>query len=706
MKCFFTTVAVLAIILFGATQATSQIVTDTLSVQQVQLVHPDSLAAGVQSSPRVGDTVTVIGVVYAAPRITPGGPTLFALSNGFTLYIMDPNGGPWSGLNVRASDTTASNAILVTAVDTGYVVRVTGVVTQYFTTTQFEIGVLAGKWNADVMVEILDDLGKRPDPTEIALTDLVNGGPLTGIPAAQQWEGAYVVINNLKVGTVSQNTSTGRYTWTVVDGLGNAIGVYDQSIYFRGGSQGLDPNWAPPTPGTAISSIRGVITSSGQGIVIAPLYPGDIEIGSFPPSVSNLGRDIAIPNSTQPVTVTCKVEDTNPAGSITGVVLVYGQDQTEIDRITMVYDDASKIATGVIPAHGDGELIWYFIEATDNDNETAAFPGDMTLGKPFFIVRDGEPRIRDVQYTPFSNGNSGAIGGQVTLRGVVTAGSTNIGMVYMQNGVEAWSGIMLRGDDAIRNLLPGQDVTVTGIVEERFNVTTVGSATVTTDHGTVPLPDAVVFSTGDFETAIIKDGDSFAEQWEGMLSTFGPLTVTSINADAPTGNFGEFLVNDGSGNMRVDDAGTWDNVYTLDSTDMGLIYLRPGTTVQSLTGVMYFSFSNWKLLPRDEDDFVNVVTSFEHIPGLPVTMVLDQNYPNPFRAESGTSIRFDLPLRDHVSLRVYDITGRLVATLLNGMMDPGTVTVRFTAPALPSGVYAYTLSTGGGFRSGRMIITR
>jgi len=121
---------------------------------------------------------------------------------------------------------------------------------------------------------------------------------------------------------------------------------------------------------------------------------------------------------------------------------------------------------------------------------------------------------------------------------------------------------------------------------------------------------------------------------------------------------------------------------------------------------MYFSFSNWKLLPRDEDDFIDVVTSVEHVPGLPASMTLSQNYPNPFRADAGTSIRFELPVREHVSLRVYDITGRVVSTLLDGSMDAGTVTVRFAAPALPSGVYVYTLSTGSGLRSGRMIITR
>jgi hypothetical protein len=706
MKPFTTfLISCFALVLLSAT-ASAQVIADTVSIRQIQEVHPDTLSAGNQNSPMVGDTVTVEGVVYAAPRVSPGGPTLFALGNAFTLYIMDEQGGPWSGLNVRASDSTASNAILVTAVDTGYVIRVTGVVTQYFSTTQFEIGVLSNRWNADVMVEILDDLGRRPDPTEIAISDLVNGGPQDGIPMAQQWEGVYVVIHNAKVGSVTQNTSTGRYTWTITDDEGNAIGVYDQSIYFRGGSQGFDPAWAPPTPGTTITAMRGVITSSGQGIVIAPLYPGDLVVGSFPPAISNLGRDISIPNSTQDVTVTCTVEDTNPDGSITQVQLIYGIGDNEIDRIDMNYDESSLLATGVIPAGNDGDIIWYYVEAMDNDNESAIFPGDMSRGKPFFIVRDGDLRIRDIQYTPFANGNSGAIGGQVTLRGVVTAGSSDLGMVFMQDATDPWSGIMLRGDESIRNLTQGQDVTVTGVVEERFSVTTVGNASVSTDHGIAPLPEPVLLTTGEFENAVIRDGNPNAEQWEGMLTTFGQVTVTSINADAPTGNFGEFLIDDGSGDMRVDDAGKWDEVYTLDSTDTNLIYLRPGSTIQEIKGVMHFSFSNWKLLPRDEDDFTNVVTSVEHRPGLPEFLSLAQNYPNPFNAGLGTSIQFDLPRNEHVTLRVYDITGRLVATLLDSRMDAGTVTVHFTSPTLPSGIYMYTLSAGTSLRSGRMAVTR
>ena len=364
-------------------RATAQITPLKLTIQQVQQVHPDTLAAGYaigtttaiercQYSPHLGDTVEISGTVIAAPRLSVGGPLLFALGNANTMYIMDENGGAWSGINVRASDSAASASTLITAVDTGFVVKITGVVTQYFSTTQFEVGKVAA-WNADVQVEILDTKPKRPEPTEIVLTDLVNGDPKTSTVMSQQWEGVYAVIKNVKVGTVTKSTSTGRYTWTVTDGT-NSIGVYDQSVYFRGGSQGLDPNWAPPAPGTDLSFIRGVITSSGQGIVIAPIYPGDIELGSFPPIIKNVQRSIAIPTSAQSVTVTADVEDTNPGGTIQEVTLTYGSGGTAIGTLPMAYNGTTFSATADIPAQPDGSVIWYSLAAKDNNNETAQYP--------------------------------------------------------------------------------------------------------------------------------------------------------------------------------------------------------------------------------------------------------------------------------------------------------------------------------------------
>jgi hypothetical protein len=77
--------------------------------------------------------------------------------------------------------------------------------------------------------------------------------------------------------------------------------------------------------------------------------------------------------------------------------------------------------------------------------------------------------------------------------------------------------------------------------------------------------------------------------------------------------------------------------------------------------------------------------------GLPTVTCLVQNYPNPFNAE--TNISFSLAEAGNVTLKVYDITGRLVATLVNGYQEAGEHVVSWDASSVSSGVYFYKLAT-------------
>ena len=77
---------------------------------------------------------------------------------------------------------------------------------------------------------------------------------------------------------------------------------------------------------------------------------------------------------------------------------------------------------------------------------------------------------------------------------------------------------------------------------------------------------------------------------------------------------------------------------------------------------------------------------------LPEGFLLSQNYPNPFNPS--TAIRFQLSERGRVTLRVFDVVGNDVSTILDEDMSAGSHTVTFDASGLASGVYFYRLQSG------------
>jgi len=77
---------------------------------------------------------------------------------------------------------------------------------------------------------------------------------------------------------------------------------------------------------------------------------------------------------------------------------------------------------------------------------------------------------------------------------------------------------------------------------------------------------------------------------------------------------------------------------------------------------------------------------------IPTEFALLGNYPNPFNPT--TTITYSVPMTSHVIIEIFDITGRQVATLINGWRDAGTHQVTFDGSNLPSGIYFYEMSAG------------
>lgn len=89
------------------------------------------------------------------------------------------------------------------------------------------------------------------------------------------------------------------------------------------------------------------------------------------------------------------------------------------------------------------------------------------------------------------------------------------------------------------------------------------------------------------------------------------------------------------------------------------------------------------------------------LPTMPQRMTLHQNFPNPFNPS--TVISYDLPQSGHLTLKVFDIVGKEVATLVDGKEQAGRHSVQFQPLGLASGVYIYRLVSDGAILSKKMM---
>jgi len=97
-------------------------------------------------------------------------------------------------------------------------------------------------------------------------------------------------------------------------------------------------------------------------------------------------------------------------------------------------------------------------------------------------------------------------------------------------------------------------------------------------------------------------------------------------------------------------------------------------------------------------------SDFTENPGLPDSYSLKQNFPNPFNPT--TQITYELPQEADVTLQVFDLTGRQVATLVNETVNAGSHTVNFDASNLSSGVYVYRLQAGSVVMSRKLTLIK
>jgi hypothetical protein len=101
---------------------------------------------------------------------------------------------------------------------------------------------------------------------------------------------------------------------------------------------------------------------------------------------------------------------------------------------------------------------------------------------------------------------------------------------------------------------------------------------------------------------------------------------------------------------------------------------------------------------------VDNITSTDLSEVIPTEFLLHQNYPNPFNPS--TKIEFKIPEAGLVNLKVYDILGSEVSTLVNEVKLVGSYEVEFDASTLASGIYFYRIQSGNFIETKKMVLLK
>jgi hypothetical protein len=195
------------------------------------------------------------------------------------------------------------------------------------------------------------------------------------------------------------------------------------------------------------------------------------------------------------------------------------------------------------------------------------------------------PALRDPSHPDHPNEGSAVTITDAYVTAVFDDGNNN--KIWVQeDSLDPWSGVSVYFDDATPNVEVGNRVTVTGIYEENYSHSEITNPMVVVDDDGTSLP----FSPIDFDDPADLASGATAEQWESMLVSIGPVTITDANPDGGS-DYDEFEV---TGGLRINDGIAVD----LDNT------CPVGSDFSSIVGIHFENFGSYRINPRDEDDVV------------------------------------------------------------------------------------------------------
>ena len=227
--------------------------------------------------------------------------------------------------------------------------------------------------------------------------------------------------------------------------------------------------------------------------------------------------------------------------------------------------------------------------------------------------------IYDIQFNNNTNGASNYEGSQVYTGGIVTAVRDDSSF-YLTSGSGAWSGIYVYSNDYL--LSEGDSVVLDAEVDEYYELTELKNVT-----------NLQVISSGNiFSPSYCNTAAADSEEFEGCFVEVSNAICNNDNA-----GFGEWIVNDGSGDLIID--------------DLLFAFTPILNQIYSVRGVVTFSYGAFKLLPRNGSDVAGFISLNE------TTENSFYMYPNPLNQSN-----LNITLQNNSDIRLFNLSGQLIKT--------------------------------------------
>lgn len=611
-----------------------------VSAQTIDEIQQYDPVTGEPASPFEGQTVTVQGVVYC-----PAG-----IYNNGTHYILGATGG--------ISFFQAGTGLVL-----GDEVSVTGTV---------------GEFSGEIQIA-------SPSITPLGNVGVPAPTPATTGEIATDYErvGDFVSV----IGEVTSK-SGGQFEMAT-PGEDTLIVYIDSTTGIDLGAVDVGDEYQVTSP---------VVVFNGL-IELKPRYQSDLvedPSGDTLPQISNVRVDNYVVLADAPVTVSATITDNLGVDSAT---LYYRNSDGENPGAWMSMPMSSSFEdtyAATIPAGHTGTQLDYYVEATDTGAQTVTLPGDAPDG--FYELAVGLTSIYEMQYVhPDSSGDSSFLDKVLNIRGVVTAGTGEVGApskFIVQEpetgpyGGYAFGAVLVYEGSAAGEYYRGDVVEMGGYGNEYFGITEMepynGDAINLISFGNeLPEPARVNTRALADELPSMEDGDGrLGEAWESVwVKTYASVVVDTLG-------FGEYI---------IADTGARADSLVVDPA-IELTYQPTIGDVIFVEGYMDYAFGEFQITPI-ADQYITLTdwVPVEDTPTITEVGGFESVYPNPFNP--ATNIKFVLNRDELTQLNIYNLRGQLVRTLVNERMPQGQYTLTWDGrdadgQTLASGQYFARLRIG------------